>query len=90
LAWEEILGWVAGAIVTTSLIPQIIRVFKLKSAREISLVFTTLMFAGILLWLGYGIALGYLPVIVWNAIGTVLTAMLLAAKLRYGMSSKAK
>ena len=90
MAWEEILGWVAGAIVTTSLIPQIIRVFKLKSAREISLVFTTLMFAGILLWLGYGIALGYLPVIVWNAIGTVLTAMLLAAKLRYGMSSKAK
>jgi len=90
LAWEEILGWVAGAIVTTSLIPQIIRVFKLKSAREISLVFTTLMFTGILLWLGYGIALGYLPVIVWNAIGTVLTAMLLAAKLKYGMSSKVK
>lgn len=90
MAWEEILGWVAGAIVTTSLIPQIIRVFKLKSAREISLVFTTLMFTGILLWLGYGIALGYLPVIVWNAIGTVLTAMLLAAKLKYGMSSKVK
>jgi len=90
LAWEEILGWIAGAIVTTSLIPQIIRVFKLKSAREISLVFTTLMFTGILLWLGYGIALGYLPVIVWNAIGTVLTAMLLAAKLKYGMSSKVK
>lgn len=90
MAWEEILGWIAGAIVTTSLIPQIIRVFKLKSAREISLVFTTLMFTGILLWLGYGIALGYLPVIVWNAIGTVLTAMLLAAKLKYGMSSKVK
>jgi MtN3 and saliva related transmembrane protein len=90
LAWEEILGCVAGAIVTTSLVPQIIRVFKLKSAREISLVFTTLMFTGILLWLGYGIALGYLPVIVWNAIGTVLTALLLIAKLKYGMNSKAK
>lgn len=90
MAWEEILGWVAGAITTTSLIPQIIRVFKLKSAREISLVFTALMFTGILLWLGYGIALDYLPVIVWNAIGAVLTALLLVAKLRYGMTSRAK
>jgi len=90
LAWEEILGWVAGAITTTSLVPQIIRVFKLKSAREISLVFTALMFTGILLWLGYGIALDYFPVIVWNAIGAVLTALLLVAKLRYGMTSRAK
>jgi MtN3 and saliva related transmembrane protein len=80
----ESLGLVAGALTTCSLIPQIIRVFKLKSAREISILFTTLILLGLLLWLAYGILLGLLPVIVWNAIGAALAATLLYAKLRYG------
>jgi MtN3 and saliva related transmembrane protein len=80
----DLLGWFAGALVTLSLLPQIIRVFKLRSAREISLLFNTMLLSGILLWLGYGIALSLLPVIIWNAIGAVLTALLLFAKLKYG------
>lgn len=36
----ESLGFVAGALVTCSLIPQLVRVFKLRSAHEISLLFT--------------------------------------------------
>ncbi|MBI2836646.1 MAG: hypothetical protein HYX85_03010 [Chloroflexi bacterium] len=82
----EIIGFVAGAIVTLSLIPQVMRVFKLKSAREISLLFTTLMLAGILLWLVYGIYLRSVPLILWNSTGAVLTGALLFAKLKYGRS----
>ncbi len=78
------LGFIAGAFVTCSLIPQLVRVFKLKSAREISTLFTVLMLIGIIIWLGYGIALRLLPVIIWNATGAVLVAVLLYAKLRYG------
>ena len=80
----DLLGWFAGALVTLSLLPQIIQVFRLRSAREISLLFNTMLLSGILLWLGYGIALNLLPVIIWNAIGAVLTALLLYAKLKYG------
>ena len=80
----ETLGFVAGALVTCSLIPQLIRVFKLKSAREISMLFTTLLLLGITTWLAYGIILGLPPVIIWNAIGAVLVAGLLYAKLKYG------
>lgn len=80
----DLLGWFAGALVTLSLLPQIIRVFRLRSAREISLLFNTMLISGILLWLGYGIALNLLPVIIWNAIGAFLTALLLFAKLKYG------
>jgi MtN3 and saliva related transmembrane protein len=80
----ELLGWIAGALVTLSLLPQIIQVFRLKSAREISLLFNTMLLSGIVLWLGYGIAMSLLPVIIWNAIGAALTALLLYAKLKYG------
>ena len=80
----EPLGFLAGALVTSSIVPQIIRVFKLKSAREISIVFTTLLLLGVITWLAYGIWLKLLAVIVWNAIGAVLAAILLYAKLKYG------
>ena len=53
--FAEYLGLIAGLLVTCSLIPQIIRVFRLRSAREISAVFTVLLLLGLLLWLVYGI-----------------------------------
>jgi len=84
LSGSELWGWIAGAFVTVSLIPQLIRVFKLKSAKEISIMFNSLLLTGVLMWLGYGIALELLPVILWNAIGAILVATLLYAKLKYG------
>lgn len=84
LLLAESLGFVAGALVTCSLIPQLVRVFKLRSAHEISLLFTALLLLGIITWLAYGISFGLIPVILWNATGAVLVAMLLYAKLRYG------
>ncbi len=80
----ESLGFVAGALVTCSLIPQLVRVFKLRSAHEISMLFTTLLLAGIIIWLAYGILLRLTPVILWNAAATILVALLLFAKLKYG------
>ena len=80
----ESLGFVAGALVTCSLIPQLVRVFKLRSAHEISLLFTTLLLAGIIIWLAYGILLRLTPVILWNPASVVLVALLLYAKLKYG------
>ena len=80
----DYLGLVAGVLTTGSLVPQIIRVFRLKSAREISTIFTVSFLVGIVLWLAYGIKLGLIPVILWNAIGSVLGIMLLYAKMKYG------
>lgn len=80
----EPLGFVAGALVTFSMIPQLIRIFKLKSAHEISLLFTTSLLLGLVLWLAYGIYLSLNPVILWNAIGIALMSLLLYTKLRYG------
>jgi MtN3 and saliva related transmembrane protein len=84
LSLADILGFVAGALVTFSLIPQLIRVFKLRSAREISLLFTSSLLLGVFLWLAYGIYLRLLPVIIWNATSIALVTALLIAKLKYG------
>jgi MtN3 and saliva related transmembrane protein len=80
----EWFGFIAGGITTFAVLPQVIRVFKLKSAREISLTFTTLMIIGLSCWLTYGIFLRLPPVILWNSIGIILFFAFLFAKLKYG------
>ena len=80
----DYIGYLAGFLVTFALVPQTIRVYKLKSAREISVLYTSALLLGVICWLVYGIILGLLPMIVWNIIGIVLAAMLLMAKMKYG------
>jgi MtN3 and saliva related transmembrane protein len=84
LSAQEGLGFIAGVLVTVALVPQVFRVFRLKSAIEISLPFTILLLVGMLCWLGYGILFQLFPIIFWNAVGAGLVATLLSAKLKYG------
>jgi MtN3 and saliva related transmembrane protein len=69
---------------TSGLIPQVIRVWKLKSAREISFLFTILFLVGAACWTAYGVFLQLPSVIFWNAIAFSLMLGLLYAKLKYG------
>jgi MtN3 and saliva related transmembrane protein len=87
LQFGEVLGLIAGAITTGSFIPQVIRVYKLRSAREISLFFTILFVVGDALWLSYGIFLQSFPIVLWNCLGGVFAIMLLIGKLRYNKGS---
>jgi MtN3 and saliva related transmembrane protein len=80
----EYLGIVAGFLTSFSFVPQIVRVYKLKSAHEISLIFNTSMLLGSITWLIYGIVQGLPSLIIWNSIAVVLTGWLLFAKLKYG------
>lgn len=82
----EYLGLIAGLFTTFAVIPQIMRVYKLKSAREISLIYTSVMMIGVAFWLVYGIFLGLLSLMIWNSISLVLNGWLLFAKLRYGLN----
>lgn len=81
---SEILGLVAGVFTTFAVVPQIMRVYKLKSAREISVIYTSALLFGVLIWLVYGIMLDLVPIMIWNSIGAVLNGWLLLAKFRFG------
>ena len=80
----ECLGYIGGILTTFCYVPQIIRVFRLKSAKEISLLFTILLLIGVVTWLFYGIFFSLAPIILWNAIAVVIVIVLLYAKLKYG------
>jgi MtN3 and saliva related transmembrane protein len=84
LDWTDVLGFIAGAFITLAFIPQVWRLYKLKSAREISLPFSILFLVGGICWLLWGIERHLVPVIMWNAISLVLVGAMLFAKLKYG------
>ena len=78
-----LIGYIAGALTTISFVPQVVRAWKLKETRDLSLAMLVLFAAGILLWTCYGIWTGSLPIIVANVITFVLILVLLCLKLRY-------
>ena len=84
LLYIEIFGLLGGALTTFGYVPQLLRILKLKSAREISLPFTLSFLAGAICWLTYGVLLSLVSVILWNSAGIIFLGMLLYGKLKYG------
>ena len=80
----DYLGFIGGGIVTLGIVPQVIRIFKLKSARDISAIFNVSLLVGMTLFLIYGIILSLPPLILWNSIGVILVSILLYGKWKYG------
>ena len=81
------IGFVAAFCTTVAFVPQLVRVLKLRSAREISLGTFLLFSTGVFLWLLYGIYSGSKPVIASNAATLGLSQSILSLKVRYGRTS---
>ena len=79
----NILGLLAGALTTVAFIPQVIKIWKTKHARDISLGMFAIFSLGVLLWLFYGIQIESLPVIVANTVTMGLSLTILIFKFRY-------
>ena len=79
----EILGLTAGTFTTVSFLPQVIKTWKSRSAKDLSLIMFLLFTAGIALWLVYGIMINDLPVIASNVITLVLAGTILFFKVRF-------
>ncbi len=77
------IGLVAGLLTTTAFIPQVLKIYRSKSGKDISARMFSLFSAGIVLWLVYGILLRSLPLILTNAVTLVLSLTIIALKLRY-------
>ena len=78
-----LVGYIAGILTTTAFVPQVVRAWKLKETRDLSLAMLILFATGILLWTCYGVWTESLPIIAANVITFALILVLLGLKLRY-------
>jgi len=78
-----LVGFIAGTLTTVAYVPQVVRSWKLKETKDISLSMLVLYAVGVSLWFVYGIWTNALPIIAANGISLVLILVLLGIKLRY-------
>ena len=79
----QILGLVAGGLTTAAFLPQVIKTWKSKSAKDLSLGMFLLFSLGVALWLVYGIMVKDVPVIAANLLTLVLASTILFFKFRF-------
>jgi MtN3 and saliva related transmembrane protein len=78
-----IIGLIAALFTTVSLLPQLIKVYKTKSTKDISTGMFTLFGTGVLLWFVYGVFVNDLPIIVANSLAFIQAALILFFKAKY-------
>ena len=78
-----ILGIAAGALTTISFIPQVVKIYRMKDARDISLATFSIFSCGVFLWIVYGVVVHEWPIILANGITLILSFSILIMKLKY-------
>ena len=86
----EIIGLTAGAMGGVSLFPQVLKVIKTKSTKDISRAMFLLLTGSIFLWLVYGILMNILPIIIANFFGLIQALIILYYKIENQLRKRAK
>ncbi len=79
----DIIGYVAACFTTFSLLPQILRIWRLKEARDVSLLLPLMIVIGSVLWSVYGILIRSAPVIAANGIALIIALITIFFTIRY-------
>jgi len=74
---SEIIGMLAGALSCTTFLPQVIKTWKSKSTKDVSLTMFLIASAGTSLWLVYGILIHSISIIFTNIIVLIFSLAML-------------
>lgn len=83
MSTAEILGYAAGAMTAFTFLPQVLKTWKSKSAKDISMNMFLIAFTNEIMWLVYGIMLDNWVIISTNAVMLVMSAVMIWLKIRY-------
>jgi MtN3 and saliva related transmembrane protein len=79
----EILGLSAGTITSITFLPQVIRIWQTKSAKDLSLLMLMLLITGVVMWLTYGIIVKDTAIIYTNSMVLAMSLIMLYFKFRF-------
>jgi MtN3 and saliva related transmembrane protein len=79
----DYVGYIAATLTTAAFLPQVLKVWKSKSTKDLALPTLLSFIAGVGMWLIYGLLAQSTPVIMANAVTLVLNLVILRFKLKY-------
>ena len=83
MAIVDVVGTVAAVCTTLSFVPQVIQIWRTRTAKSVSMPMYVIFTAGVLLWLAYGLMLGSWPIIACNAVTLVLAVSVIVMKVKF-------
>jgi MtN3 and saliva related transmembrane protein len=78
-----ILGLAAGTITSITFLPQVIKIWQTKSAKDLSLLMLLLLIVGVLMWLSYGLLVKDAAIIYTNSMVLGMSMIMLYFKFRF-------
>ena len=79
----KLLGLVAGTITSVTFLPQVIRIYKTRSAKDLSSTMLGMLIVGVAMWLAYGIAVNDIAIMYTNGMVLFLSLIMLYFKFRF-------
>lgn len=79
---------ITGVFLGFSGVPQAIKIFKRKSAKDVSLLSYLIVEFGSLVWILYGLEINSFPIVIPNFLGLVTTSVILVGCFMYGGKAK--
>ncbi len=77
------LGYAAGALTAFTFLPQVLKTWKEKSAKDVSLYMFIIAFVNEIMWLVYGVMINNWVIILTNAVMLVMSGIMIWLKMRY-------
>ncbi|WP_413294836.1 SemiSWEET family sugar transporter [Bdellovibrio sp. HCB185ZH] len=83
-----LLGLIAGACTSLCGIPQVLKILKTRSGKDISYKTYLILSFGTALWIVFGVIQDEIAIILTNAVNLIINAVLLGLKLKFGDSHR--
>ncbi|QOX78384.1 SemiSWEET transporter [Trichlorobacter lovleyi] len=78
-----LIGLLAGLLTSVAALPQVIKTWRSRHARDLSIWQPLLLSVGVALWLIYGMLIGDTPLILANITPLICNLLLTAMKIRF-------
>lgn len=79
-----LIGYLAATLTTVAFLPQLLKTWRERSAKDVSYAMLLIFSVGVGCWLIYGVLIHSLPIILANSITLVLNLLILILKIRFG------
>ena len=83
VAFVDILGYSACAVTALTFLPQVIKTWKEKSAKNVSLLMFIIAAVNEVMWIAYGVLRDDMVIIVTNVIMIFMATIMISLKLRF-------
>jgi len=80
----DLIGFFSGFCTTIAFLPQVIKAYRTRSTKDVSLLMFLVFTIGVAGWLIYGVLLMNVPIIIANILTLFLAFLILIAKIRFG------